>query len=80
MLAGRKTNPPFAEQTFEQGGDVFIGNKGDRLAFIGYDIRRIEAMVWEAGLIPCAVEYGEWRSAGFSESYQDVVLCRRPVA
>jgi SAM-dependent methyltransferase len=63
---------------YEQNGQVLIGNTEDRLAFIGYDIRRIEAMIWEAGLVPCAVEYGDWRGDKMSESYQDIFVCRRP--
>ena len=70
----------FPEPVFEEGGAVFIGNKSDRLAFIAFDIQRIEQMVWEAGLIPCAIEYGNWRGAGLSHGYQDAVLCRRPSA
>jgi SAM-dependent methyltransferase len=73
------TFPPFKDLTFEDDGAVFIGNPEDRLAFIGYDIGRIEAMIFEAGLIPTAIEYGDWRGGSLAQSYQDVIVCRRPL-
>lgn len=73
------TNPAFSRLHFEENGAVLVGKPSDRLAFIAYDISRIEAMIWEAGLIPCEVEYGEWRSDKMSRSYQDVFVCRRPL-
>ena len=54
-----------------------IGNTDDRLAFIGYDIVRLERMIVEAGLVPAAIEYGDWRGAA-SASLQDVIVCFKP--
>lgn len=65
---------------YEEDGEVFVGNTQDRQAFIAYDIRRIEAMIWEAGLVPSAVEYGDWRGDAMSQSFQDIFVCRRPPA
>jgi SAM-dependent methyltransferase len=79
QLAKGLTQPAFPKLYYEQDGAVLIGAPKDRLAFIAYDISRIEAMIWEAGLVPCEVEYGEWRSDRMSRSYQDVFVCRRPL-
>lgn len=78
MIKARATRASFPEPVFRNGDEVFIGTKSDRLAFIAYDIGRIEAMVWEAGLVPCALEYGDWRGGPSAGGYQDVVLCAKP--
>lgn len=79
QLASGRTNPVFKKLHFEQNNSVFIGAPKDRLAFIAYDLNRIEAMIWEAGLIPTGIEYGQWRSDQMSRTYQDVFVCRRPL-
>lgn len=78
QIARRATTNRVERGHYEQDGDVFIANPEDRLAFIGYDIRRIETIIWEAGLIPCAVEYGDWRGDKMCDSFQDIFVCRRP--
>ena len=77
--AGR-TQPPFSNARYEENGEVFVGNTDDRLAFIAYDVKRLDAMMWDAGLIPWAAEYGMWRGDEMSFSYQDLFVCRRPLA
>lgn len=72
------TFPVFEKTHFEDDGSVFIGNPEDRLAFIAFDISRLEAMILEAGLITCAIEYGNWRGGSVGQSYQDVFVCRKP--
>lgn len=80
QIASKKTTAPFPHNaTYEDNGAVFIGNTDDRLAFIGYDIGRLEQMIYEAGLIPSIIEYGEWRGDRLSESFQDVFVCRKPL-
>lgn len=73
------TFPVFEQRRYEEDGAVFIGNPEDRLAFIGFDISRLEAMILEAGLITCAIEYGNWRGGSVGLSYQDVFVCRKPL-
>lgn len=79
MLKAGKAVSDFPNSKFTDGGKVFIGNKADKLAFIAYDISKIEEMVWAAGLIPCAIEYGEWRGGKLTNSFQDVIVCRKPL-
>jgi SAM-dependent methyltransferase len=74
------TLPELSKGVYEDGDEVFIAQAEDRLAFIAYDMERIERMIWTAGLIPCVVEYGNWRGGGLSDSYQDVIVCRKPRA
>jgi SAM-dependent methyltransferase len=79
MIAEQRTaGGAFPQPQFYEDGDVFVGNAADRLAFIAYDVARIEAMIWEAGLAPTAIEYGDWRGGGLSLSLQDIFVCRKP--
>lgn len=78
MIKQGLTIASFPNPRFEKKNTVLIGTPSDRLAFIAYDTRRLDDMMSEAGLVPCAIEYGEWRGGGFSDSYQDVIVCRRP--
>ena len=71
---------PLGARQYEAEGAVLVGNPEDRLAFIAYDIVLLERMIAEAGLIPAIIEYGDWRRDGFSASFQDVIVCRRPLA
>jgi len=81
QIANNATTRRFEDHWhYEEAGEVFIGNTQDRQAFIAYDIRRIEAMIWEAGLVPSAVEYGNWRGDSMSQTFQDIFVCRRPPA
>jgi SAM-dependent methyltransferase len=79
QIATGKSAIPVPHPAYEQDGAVLIGNTADRLAFIGYDISLLEHMVWEAGLIPSAIEYGAWRGDKLSGSWQDNIVCRKPV-
>jgi SAM-dependent methyltransferase len=79
IVAGR-TSVPLPTVGFEEQDTIFVPNPADRLAFIAYDTVRIEQMVTEAGLIPSQLEYGGWRGDKFSGSFQDVVVCRKPLA
>lgn len=79
QIVQKATKFPLLERgQYEEGGEVYIGNTTDRLVFVGYDIRRIEAMIWEAGLISRAVEYGDWRGDKLSRCFQDMFVCHRP--
>ena len=80
MIEAKATRASFPEPAFENSGEVFVGTRSDRLAFIAYDIHRLEAMVWEAGLVPCALDYGDWRGGPSVGGYQDVALCAKPEA
>jgi len=70
----------FPDSTTEAQGDVFVGNSADRLGFIAFDLRLVQQMVFEAGLVVTHVEHGSWAGGNvyFSPSVQDVVVCRRP--
>jgi SAM-dependent methyltransferase len=74
-----KTVVPLVNPTYEENGAVLIGNTADRLAFIAYDIARLEQMVWAAGLIPSVFEFGDWRGDKLSATFQDVIVCRKPL-
>lgn len=78
-IAAEATQAQFPQPAFE-GEDVFVGNTADRLAFIAYDMRLMDRMIAEAGLVQTAVDYGDWRGGGLSLSWQDVVVCRKPLA
>jgi SAM-dependent methyltransferase len=79
QIANKATKFPLIEcGQYEQDGDVYIGNMADRLVFVGYDIRRIETMIWEAGLVSRVVEYGDWRGDKISQCFQDIFVCHRP--
>jgi SAM-dependent methyltransferase len=78
QIAAGKTTLAVPLSQYEEDGAVFIGNTADLLAFIGYDIARLEQMIWEAGLVCAEIEYGGWRGDGFSGSLQDVLVCRKP--
>lgn len=79
QIAAGNTTLPVPRYRYEENGAVFIGNTDDRLAFIGYDVARLEQMIWDAGLISSEIEYGGWRRDNFSGSLQDVIVCRKPV-
>ena len=68
----------FEHPKHEKGGDVFIGNAKDRLAFIAFDLGLVEKMVYDAGLVISRVQYGAWRGCGFGSSLQDIVVVRKP--
>jgi SAM-dependent methyltransferase len=69
---------PFGDTAFEEDGDVFIGNRNDRLGFIAFNPSLVEQMVFDAGLVITHMEHGSWTGASFSSSLQDVIVCRRP--
>jgi SAM-dependent methyltransferase len=69
---------PFEHTAFEEEGDIFIGNRFDRLGFIAFDQALIGQMVFDAGLVLDRLEFGSWTGAGFSGSLQDVIVCRKP--
>jgi SAM-dependent methyltransferase len=79
QIATGRTSVPLPAVGYEQDGTVFIPNAADRLSFVGYDIGRVERMVVEAGLIPSVIEYGDWRGDRLSATFQDVVVCRKPL-
>jgi SAM-dependent methyltransferase len=70
---------PLSGATTEDQGNVLIGNASDRLGFIAFDLRLVQQMVFEAGLIITHMEHGSWADAQFSASLQDVIVCRRPI-
>jgi SAM-dependent methyltransferase len=79
QIATGRTSVPLPTVGYEQDGTVFIPNASDRLSFIGYDILRLEQMIVEAGLIPSVIEYGDWRGDRLSATFQDVIVCRKPL-
>jgi hypothetical protein len=79
QIATGRTSVPLPRVGYEQDGTVFVPNATDRLSFIGYDIVRVERMVVEAGLIPSVIEYGDWRGDRLSATFQDIIVCRKPL-
>jgi SAM-dependent methyltransferase len=67
----------FADPAYESGGRVFIGNTGDRLAFIAFDIALVMKMVEDSGLILTRIDFGSWRGS-FGHSLQDIVVVQQP--
>jgi SAM-dependent methyltransferase len=78
MLDLSLTTQKFIDSGFDDDRQVFIGSRFDRLAFIAYDQTMLDRMVIEAGLVPCAIEYGCWRGGMLDHGYQDLILCRKP--
>lgn len=70
---------PFERYTYEQGGDTFIGNTDDRLGFIAFELKKVEQMVFDAGLVITRLEHGAWTGCGVAATLQDVVACRKPL-
>jgi len=73
------TRFPLSNNAIEAQGNILIGNPADRLGFIAFDISLVEQMAFEAGLIITHIEHGSWVDGQFSDSLQDVIVCRRPV-
>jgi SAM-dependent methyltransferase len=79
MIAKRKTVATFPRfrTLFEDGGEVFIGSRFDRLSFIAYDLDRLKRMIAEAGLEFSSIEHGVWSGGIITDTYQDVIVCRK---
>lgn len=72
------TLPDLSKGRYEREGEVFVADPQDRLAFIAYDLGRMEKMIREAGLMTTGIEYGNWSGGRYSRSFQDVIVCRKP--
>jgi SAM-dependent methyltransferase len=78
-IAQGTTMFPLSGAVTESQGDVLIGNPADRLGFIAFEMKLVQQMVFDAGLIITQIEHGSWADAQFSASLQDVIVCRRPI-
>lgn len=78
MIDRRQAIFPFQDSAFVENGNVFLGNKPDRLAFIAFDNRLVEEMVWNAGLAITKIHYGCWMGGSLGSSLQDVFVARKP--
>lgn len=76
-IENKKTTFGFDASSFENDGQVFIGNGADRLAFIAYDLGLLDKLVSEAGLVISRIEFGAWRGSGFGSSLHDMLVLRR---
>ncbi len=79
MIAKRKTAARFPRfrTVYEDRGEVFIGNRFDRLSFIAYDLDRLKRMIAAAGLEIASIDYGAWSGEVVTHAYQDVIVCRK---
>jgi len=76
-IADKSCRTSFENYEFENERKIFVGNKADRLSFIGFDQSLIEEWVMEAGLFIKRIEYGAW-SGIVTGSLHDVIVCQKP--